>query len=381
MEKNILINTDNDNRIIFFNALREVLEEDAAADADNSKLCNMSQTDIVNTIKSYQAKLRQTVPIPRSKEDEKRASLIYLDKIRAAAQICLLYVLISPEDVDHRTRLEFAGSLRSANSAIFDAVKHLKDTYRETSAADEGSCDAKAQHKIRLEDAWNKILEYDKPEEEQEENITTANSNSNTNTNSIDNNDAEGADRKKLKKSAQGKPLALRAKILLSAGRKLPSNLLDALKRKEAILCQDCCTPYLKLKFGDAFEMLIYFSPLLVRIRAIPATSTTSTTASAKGTKTNSKNLKTTTTTPIAQGREYHIMGVRGDIKTVGPLIVQRLEFASAQATRCLRRCFADLACRSNSSDFETEISEGNALLRFLNLARNTHCPNWTDAC
>ena len=73
-------------------------------------------------------------------------------------------------------------------------------------------------------------------------------------------------------------------------------------------------------------------------------------------------------------------MSVSGDISMVGPLISKRLDYASAQATKCLRRCFADLANRPNSSDYETEIVEGNALLRFLNLARHTYCPNWVDA-
>jgi len=337
MERNILTNTENDNCAIFYKALREVIEEVGADD-----LYKMSNADIGNSLKSYQNRLRQTVPIPRSKEDEKRASLVYLDKIRAASQICLLYALIPPED--HSTKLEFAGSLRSANTSIFEAIEDLKNTYKETV---EGGDAASQGKKIKLEDAWNKVLEYDKPEEE---NITSG----------VIDNDTEGGQTRK-----RGRPLALRARMLLSVGRKLPSNLLDALKRKQAVLCQDSGTysaPYLKLQFGDAFEMLIYFSPLLVRIKAV-----------AKGE--DSKQLS------IVQREEYSILGVKGDIESVGPLIVKRLEFASAQATRCLRRCFADLACRTSSSDFETEISEGNALLRFLNLARNTHCPDWTDAC
>ena len=79
-------------------------------------------------------------------------------------------------------------------------------------------------------------------------------------------------------------------------------------------------------------------------------------------------------------GKPLHILGVSGPVQTVGPLVSQQLEYASAQATRVLRRCFAE-ACYSKKihSEFETEISEASALLDFLALARTNYIPDWVD--
>jgi hypothetical protein len=340
MEKNILLNTDTDYCGIFFNGLKEALQKEGVAD-----LNNMTTADLVNGIKTYQQRVKETVPIPRNKEDEKTASLLYIDKIRAASQICLMYILIAPND--QKLKLEFAGSLRQANNIIFEAMKLLKETFKETES--ETGSDPSSKSKIKLEDAWNKVLEYDAPVEE------------NIDTGGVITIDDDGEDSQGQK---EDKPLAIRSKVLLIGGRKPPSNLVGALKRKHAILCLRpgiFSSSYLKLQFGDVFEMLIYFSPLLVRIRAL-AQSTQS-----KKPQNDVQN-------------QYQVMGVSGSVDLVGPLIVKRLEYASLFATKCLRRCFADQNCRANSSDFETEILEGNALLKFLTLARNTYCPNWVDA-
>ena len=353
MEKNILLNTEKDYAHIFYNGLVDALQQQGISD-----LTNLTTTDIIQGIKNYQKQMKETIPIPRNKEDEKSASLAYINKIRAASQLCLFYILLRPDD--QHLKLEFAGSLHSANNVIFEVLKLLKETYKESEENNGSDINTStSSHDVKLEDIWNKVLEYDNPEEQ---NISSSVIN-------IDDDDDEETasepNKKRLKttqgRKREGKPLAIRAKILLTGGRKPTSNLVDALKRKRAILCQSPAGAHLKLSFGEAFEMLIYFSPLLVRIRALPPE---------QQTQQQQQNY-------IVQ---YNVMSVTGNINLVGPLISKRLEYASAQATKCLRRCFADLAYRTNSSDFETEILEGMALLKFLNLVRNTYCANWVDA-
>ena len=413
VEKNILLNTDQDHCTIFYQGLREALQSlttpnniNTTATTTNStttpttttsmtsvsNLANMTTKQILETIQTYQTKIRETVPIPRSKEDEKAASLVYLNKIRVASQICLLYVLIPPQDME--TKLKLAGTLSAANDAIFESIKLLKETLkepngninanRENGKKDDGSktatTDTKNGNYVKLEDAWNKVLEYDLPKEEESVNpdvITIDDGDSSTP------NEEPNAKRQKTtnasnKTSIQTKRLSIRTKILLVGGRKPPSNLVDALRRKRAVLCHHptkgstfSSMTFLKLQFGQAFEMVIYVSPLLVRIKAITDGDKVKRERRRKQQYGSSKN---------GMMRQYHIMGVSGGIDMVGPLIAKKLEYSSAHATRCLRRCFADLACRANSSDFETEILEGNALLKFLSLARNTYCPNWIDA-
>lgn len=178
-----------------------------------------------------------------------------------------------------------------------------------------------------------------------------------------------------------------------------------------------------KLLFDDAFEMEIFFSPLLVNIRALHATSnesygkSTSTTTvpnSALGGSTTSKfrrdvingglatwksplydlqhnypsteDIGTTSARTSSLHRKrpfsslqmqhqqkfrFHVMGVSGNLAAVGPLINKRLEYASAQATRVLRRSFASRVKTTN--DFEVEVSEATVLLNFLEIAKGTY--------
>mmetsp|Transcript_5059 Transcript_5059/g.6547 ORF Transcript_5059/g.6547 Transcript_5059/m.6547 type:complete len:620 (-) Transcript_5059:111-1970(-) len=397
MVRNILLNTDVDNSDVFFRGMKNAMEE-AGLD-----VATMSTPDIIERIKQNQEKIRKTVPIERNKEDEKTNSLIYLDKVRAASEVCLLYCSLPPEEKN--AKFEYATCAKTANDVVFDSLERLQEIYKENNQKS-GEDSSQEQSNICLEDAWNKVLEYDK---DLEENIVSS---EDVGVLGIDE-DTRAPDKKKLRisslsstgSSKKGKPLSIRSKILLVGGRKPPSNLLDALKRKQAILSRGtgAYSPLnIRLEFGESFEMTIYFAPLLVSIRAL-----------VKGTGTKDEKegdiekfrkrvihggfeawksplhgLHSRTSTKMERSRQrqqvtqqqYQVMGFSGDFNMVGPLIAKRLEYASAQATKCLRRCFADLASKPNSSDFETEIMEGNALLKFLNLARHTYCPNWVDA-
>ncbi len=87
----MLLNTNDDYSHIFFNSLQDVLQQEGAHD-----LLNLSNEDIIKAIKAYQNRIRENVPIPRNKEDEKSASLTYLDKIRAASQM-VSHILVLEE--------------------------------------------------------------------------------------------------------------------------------------------------------------------------------------------------------------------------------------------------------------------------------------------
>lgn len=353
MEKKILLNTEKDYCRIFFNGLKSAFYQEGRTD-----LTNLTITELIEGIKNYQTQIKETIPLPRNKEDEKAASLAYIQKIRAASEICLMYVLLSPEEQTHK--LEFAGSLHAANNAVYEVIKLLEQTYKEEQGKDDQSSTSSLE--IKLEDAWNNVLEYDNPNE------NIASSVMNIEDDDADDDDDVEPEKKKPKithtEIRDVKPLAIRTKILLIGGRKPQSYLVDALKRKRAILCRSPTGSHLKLEFGKAFDMFIYFSPLLAKIRAVPGNG-----------RNNSKGQQST----MQNVTYYNVMSVSGDIRTIGPLISKRLDYASAQATKCLRRCFAD-CYRPNSSDFESEILEGTALLKFLNLVRNTYCPNWVDA-
>jgi hypothetical protein len=121
------------------------------------------------------------------------------------------------------------------------------------------------------------------------------------------------------------------------------------------------------VEFGDAFVMTIYLSPLLVTLRAA---------AKADGPVTNYATW-TSTRTGLDARAELHVWGVKGTPETLGHVVEQRLNYASASATHILRKCFGNISKTNN--DFEQEISEGTALLQFLQLARATYMPNYEE--
>merc|ERR1712194_282570 len=169
------------------------------------------------------------------------------------------------------------------------------------------------------------------------------------------------------------------------------SSLLPAMKRKKATLVRNRST-FVRLEFGTAFEMTIYFVPLLVTIRAMSTEVTddkSSSVSLAGGLRWPSlyQGLCPSDKEPIASDKSasnknnsLKVLGVTGSYASVGPIIASKLEYASAQATYVLRRCFADATVgKSAKSEFEIEIQEAGALIRFLQIARSTYVPGWVD--
>ena len=192
----------------------------------------------------------------------------------------------------------------------------------------------------------------------------------------------------------------------MTKSRKPPSNLVLALKQKKAekitpstsgALCG--AGTQLRIQFGTAFEMIVYFVPLLVSIRALPVKSDSSNETKQQpkegsGGEMSSEFRRTIvdgglpTWVPPTRGlvgraSPVSVLGATGPASSLGPIVAQKLDYASACATRALRRCFADVAHKAyenpSASDFEVEIVESTALLRFVQLARSTYTPNFHD--
>jgi hypothetical protein len=320
-------------------------------------------------------KIQNIIPLAGSRDtgDHAKAILAYIDRIRDICQIYLLGVTLDPQDAD---KSGLAGSFRKSHDAFNEAKKFLKTYYEEDSMSEvsEGL-------NIRLEDAWHKIMEYDKD-------YTTD----------------VALDGMKSQNESQPipkhhRPLMLKTKVLFAPNRPIPSNLIDALKQKGVEMIHNDQSTYLVMKFDTAFEMYIYFSPLLVAIRAIPSATTEEkyefmnkedhfvglsspwklpdhgvsmmSVIKQHGYSSRKRNIggkmKDQSDISPLQGAG----GISGDLVTVSELVSRRLQYASSQATRCLRRCFADKV-KSATSDFDTEISEGMAVMKFVSLARAT---------
>jgi hypothetical protein len=73
-----------------------------------------------------------------------------------------------------------------------------------------------------------------------------------------------------------------------------------------------------------------------------------------------------------------HVNGiVKGKYETVGWMIEEYLQDASAQATNVLRQCFMKTV--TSNVEFEIELLEASALLEFVQLARDTYLPKPND--
>jgi hypothetical protein len=196
---------------------------------------------------------------------------------------------------------------------------------------------------VTLEDAWNKVIEF--PTEDVSSTLEHP--------------------AKRIKVEPNGVPV-MRSRVLLTPGRKVPFNLLQELKRKGAKVVRPPPNgegTHLIVEFGNAFVMTIYLVPLLVTLRA-----------STKVDGPNTMHASWTSTRAGLDDRELHVWGVSGTSETLGHVVEQQLNYASANATHVLRKCFGPTRMASN--DFEVEISEGTALLQFLQLARTTYMPN-----
>lgn len=289
-------------------------------------------------LKESMERAQASVPLPtRIQHNDERTALIHLDKMRAASTVLLAYMAAVDKISVPRNTLTKAQSVAVSGIGFITNVMHIhRKEYKEP--------------EVSLEDAWMKSLEIPVP-------VGTL---------------EVGSPEKRRKVSASGP--VLRSKVLLTSGRKTPSNLLPALKRKRATLVRPPPRgqgSHLILEFGQAFVMTIFFVPLLVEIRAFDAMSETKKTT----------DLKSASWVPLHRGlanQKLSVFGVTGTYETLGHVVEEKLRDASTHATHVLRQCFS-AAAKENAADFEVEILEATALLEFLQIARISYIPNWRD--
>lgn len=290
-------------------------------------------------------KAQVAVPPPtRSQRNDEQAALLHLNKMRATATAVLAFMAISDKTTAPRNILVKAHTVATEGlEFVGEVMKNRRKEFKEP--------------ELSLEDAWNKVME------------SPASASVAPNTENLDQTGTQ----------VVSKRPAIRSRVLLTAGRKTPSSLVPALKRKRATLIRPPPTgegSHLILEFGKAFVMTIYLVPLVVTIRAYSKNHQETIEARASG-------LTCASYTPIDEGlrelEELKIWGIKGSYDSLGHVIEARLEDASAQATAILRKLFSN-ADKEGAHEFEVEILEANALLEFLQNARKTYIPDWQDA-
>ncbi|KAL9185081.1 hypothetical protein ACHAXT_002858 [Thalassiosira profunda] len=327
-----------------------------AADSDNPQFAAEEMRQLLERVNA-------SVPIPRRNDEggRVRAAVARLEKVRAGVQALYVYLGLPVAD-----KTMFPGCLEKCHSVVVECLKELEGECRHL-IKDIEEKDADGKRVVKLEDAWNKAMHFTEMEEDGEAASMDE-----------EDDDKPAAKRQKTEEAPREKaPLAVKTRHLLAPGRNTFSTLLPALKRKRATLVRNRSLSFVKLEFGAAFEMTIYFRPLLVSIRAMAneadSAAATATLAGEHRWPSLYQGLRPT------EGKELSVLGVSGSYESLAPIIAKNLEYASAQATYVLRRCFGETTGKSASSEFEVEILEAGALIKFLQMARSTYMPDWVD--
>ena len=344
-------------------------------------------------MRTLMEKVTATMPPPRNAAAIRDANLARVEKIRAASHALSAYLCL-----DAHTKAEVKKCLSTSHKIAAEEVTTLL-----TEMAGFGEGDSRKEGEVLLEDAWNRPLEY----------TAEPTAGDDADPSSIEGSGDEGPAKKKAKRGdSKATPtlasdnVVIRSKVLLTKSRKAPSNLVLALKQKRAEMITPSTSgalcgagTQLRIQFGTAFEMIVYFVPLLVSIRALPVKSDTSTPEPKQqqevvGGEVSSEFRRTivdgglptwvsSTRGLVGRTSPVSVLGATGPASLLGPIVASKLDYASACATRALRRCFADVARKAyenpKASDFEVEIVESTALLRFVQLARSTYTPNFRD--
>ena len=309
-------------------------------------------------LKEALEKTQAPVPPPtKSQRNDEQAALLHLNKMKAAATTILAYMSIPDKTTTPRNILVKAHTVATEGlEFVGEVMKNHRKEFKEP--------------ELSLEDAWTKVLESPAPPAAAAPNPDSLEGGRLSPVNT------DGGS--KRFRGGNAKRPVIKSRVLLTAGRKTPSNLLPAFKRKRATLIRPPPNgegSHLILEFGKAFVMTIYLVPLLVTIRAYSKNHEETIADRAAG-------LACAHYTPVDDGlrelEELKVWGIKGTYDTIGHVVEARLEDASAQATAILRRLFAN-ADKEKAPEFELEILEATALLEFLHNARKTFIPDWQD--
>lgn len=267
-------------------------------------------TDAEAFLKSSLEEATRNIPLFGSRRgvepfsDRVKTALAHLSKMRAAASVLMAY-LIAPD----KTKVP-PGSLAKAHDVATTGIRYVQQVVREHRKL-------KAQQtRMQLADAWLK----------------------------------------EIKMPGEAGPPILTPKVLLQGNRKAPGNLKSALQAKGAQFVEKGYVgPRVTIDF-KVFCVKIYFSPLLVALRA----------------KCDDEDW-----TPLHAGLEEGELVVRSSTKgsygEVGAVVREELRDASARATRVLRKIMGNVKTEGN--DLEIELLESSALLEFVELLRTTYVP------
>lgn len=318
----------------------------------------------VASMKKLLEKLNVVIPPPRQghTEDNIDTCLAYLEKISVASQIMITFLML-----DANQKAEFRGVLKKAQSVAAEGVTYLCKNFKEDPS---NKIDP---NEIKLENTWTKPLKF---------------APSDTAANDLPEKSFDSQSQKPPPKRRRIFSI-VRTKVLLKPGRKIQANLLSALEAKEAKLVRPNGNgggARLIMTFGSAFEMIIFFTPLLVTIRALqqqPESTTDKNMPVDIERKTDFRQIIMNGCLPTyipSRSNLYNCDATTiGNIPTskLSPIIAKKLDYASAQATTVLRQCFSENAEKNNFyrniSEFEIEISEATALLKFLQIARSNY--------
>eukprot|EP00521_Asterionellopsis_glacialis_P011446 CAMPEP_0195302140 /NCGR_PEP_ID=MMETSP0707-20130614/30554_1 /TAXON_ID=33640 /ORGANISM="Asterionellopsis glacialis, Strain CCMP134" /LENGTH=541 /DNA_ID=CAMNT_0040365305 /DNA_START=76 /DNA_END=1698 /DNA_ORIENTATION=- len=298
--------------------------------------------DAKSVLLSSLEKAQAPIPPPsrlqtRTKEEE---ILLHLEKLRAASQALVAYMA-----VEHKESLPQRNVLSRCHTVAIQSIQYILDATTKDPNEHKDKSSKPQESMVTLEDAWTKIMELPLSGGETSSDAATA---------------AASVDPIAAALPTNKTRRVIKSRVLLTSGRKLPMNLLPALKRKSAKLVQSLAGQgtHIVLNFEDAFSMNIYLKPLLVRFHATePHHTTTSTTTTPTSSSTagggNIHNSHDTTTVKV--------WGVTAPKSQLEHVVARRLRHASAHATRVLRHCFSTLTAKAKS-DFDIEIAEGGAL-------------------
>lgn len=301
----------------------------------------LQRTSNVDPRQVFQQALDVTAkPIPpptRNQRDDRKTALIHLEKMRAASTLILGYMMtVDKATLPRQVMIKAHTAAKNGMDFVTDVMAEQRKQAKEPG--------------VSLEDAWMKTLVLPSAAE-------------------------AGLESPEKRPRTRHRPI-VSSRVLLTPGRKTPSNLLPAFKRKRAKLVRP--EPrgqgsHLILQFAEVFEMTIFFVPLTVVLRACSRKQIES-----------SSLLHCATLAPLNQGllkdQELSVWGATGDYESIGHVVEERLRDASVHATHVLRQCFANAVKESATTEFETEIREATVLLEFVQLARTTYQPEWQDA-
>ena len=305
-------------------------------------------------------KMNDPLPIPKRNEEGGpiKLALAKIERFRAATAALYNFWGLSFED-----KTAFRGCSTKCLDVALTCLLELEQEY-DLLVKEVDDTDENGKHIIQLEDAWNNTMHF--PE-------------------SDDSLEIDEPEAKRQKNEEPHRSIALRSKILLTPGRPIISSILPVLKRKKALLVRSNAASYVELEFGKVFTMKIFFVPLLVIIRAVDKTEQMEELYEASLTR----ELRWPSLHQGLHGSETNkkmkvltVFGVTAPHTTLGNIVAKKLEYASSQATLVLRRCFAETVSGKGGvakTDFEVEILEVGALVKFLQIARSTYIPDWVD--